>query len=134
MKRLISYVPVKDENGTKKGLITSISEPVDLDSITFKMDESAEKNTLFVEADIPKPMKISGKKSSLLYNFDTNTIEVSYSDVSFDEMTLSEKLVYLQEQNQLLQTENNTLKQELTLINNVLTEVDNKLNGGIDNE
>lgn len=134
MKRLITYVPVKDSEEIKKGLIISISEPIDLDSITFNMDETATKNTVFVEADIPKPSTIPGKKASLLYNFNTNVIEVVYNDVSFDEMTLPEKLEFLLNKNLTLQEENESLKQELSLITKVLTEVDNKLNGGKENE
>lgn len=127
MKRLITYEPVIGEDGAKKGIIRTISEPVDTSSITFNIDDSMVDNAAFVEADIPKPAHIPGKKATLLYDIETSIVEVVYEDIEESELTGSELLIYLREQNKIL-------REELELTQAALFEIDNKVNGGAENE
>ena len=88
MKRLITYMKMADG----RGLIQSISDPIDTDSISFVIDESMMDKTLFVDADIPKPVEIENKKAQLYYNFESNVIEVEYEDIELDALSPAEKL------------------------------------------
>lgn len=133
MKRIISYVPYDKEDGSKMGWIRSISDPIDIDDITFTSINTDE-NSLLVDCEMPKITKLPGKHAVLSYNFDSKLIEVTYEDMQYSEMSTAEKLEYLETERLKLSEENAQLKTELSLINNVLIEVDNKLNGGTDNE
>lgn len=133
MKRIISYVAYNKEDGTNMGWIKSISEPIDIEDISFNSN-NVDENSMLVDCEVPKIIKLPGKHAILSYNFDSNIIEVDYEDVPYTEMSTQEKLEYLETERLKLQQENESLKQELSLITNVLIEVDNKLSGGIDNE
>ena len=125
MKRLITFIRTVDN----KGIIKTISEPIDLDSINFVLDDSMKENSAFIDADIPKPINIPNKRTVLLYNLETKGIEVHYEDIHFEEMTPTEKIEFLYSENEKLCTENSNLKEELNLTQLALFDLDNKLNG-----
>lgn len=127
MKRLITYMKMADG----RGLIQSISDPIDTDSISFVIDESMMDKTLFIDADIPRPVEIENKKAHLYYNFESNIIEVEYDDIEIDTLSPAEKLKYLLSENKRLSEENESLRSELDLTHEALFELDAKVNGGV---
>lgn len=134
MKRLITFTPVVDADGVNKGIIRTISDPIDTDAINFVIDESVKENSAYVDVDIPKPPSIFGKRTVLIYNRETNVIEVTYEDIEPSELTLPEQLEYLITRNKILEVENEELHQELELTQAALLELDKQVNGGADNE
>ena len=134
MKRLITFTPIVDTEGVSKGIIRTISDPIDTEAINFVIDESVKENSAYVDADIPKPPSIFGKRAVLIYNRETCVIEVTYEDIEPSQLTLPEQLQYLRAQNEVLKNENAELREELELTQAALFELDAQVNGGVDNE
>lgn len=126
MKRLITYTKLEDN----RGLITSISNPVDTESISFSFIDNSQENTVWVDETLPNVQQIEGKTYHLYINLDTNVIEVEYEDISFDNLSMSQKLEYLFAENVKLKEENETLRSELDLTHSALFELDAQLLGG----
>lgn len=138
LKRIISYYEATTENNERIGIVTSISDVVDVDSIKFNFDntdaDDLDEHSAFIEADIPKPVDIPGKVAVLAYDLSLNTLFIKYDDACEEEMTPSQRLEYLMKANQQLVGENEQLKKELELTQAALFELDTQLNGGAENE
>ena len=79
----------------------SISAPVqDLDITELN------ENSAFISADYTDPTPISGKKVSLFYNPETGLVEVEYSDITFEDLSPTQKIEALKAENEQLKADN----------------------------
>lgn len=100
LKRIITY----RTNEEGKNIISNISSPIEENHITKTQLSIIHDNYVIINNDSyiePVINNISSKKVILLWDNETYQIIIEYKDIEFNDMTLEEKIEYLQ--NQLLQ-------------------------------
>jgi len=88
LKRIVNYNKLEDG----KLLVVSISNPIDDAELPTDISERVG----LINTDYIEPIKIEGKIAIQYYNIETQSINVEYRNITSDDMTITERLDYLQ--------------------------------------
>lgn len=123
MKRIVTYMTENERN-----IVRSISAPIHESKIDI--EKLLEDGYGIIDANYINPPSIEGQKMTLYYNIETQTIEVEYSDIEFEDLPAIERLSYLKEKTNSLLLDNDSLLHKVDDLkneNNILNETINSM-------